>query len=148
MIRLVRYPIAFILAVLIAEVLGAIFQVQGNIRQQFAPLGIEIPVEEQVSWTLHDIAGLFPAYAPLLAAGFLIAFIAAAFISRLMPGLRTLVFIVAGAAAVFTIFALAKPVFWGVTPIYGGRDALGLGLQCLAGGVAGLVFAVMTRRRD
>ncbi|MFP4004266.1 MAG: hypothetical protein ACLFV8_10860 [Alphaproteobacteria bacterium] len=147
MVRLVKYFVGFIAAVLVAEVLGAIFQVQGTIRQQFAPLGIKVPLEEQLSWMLHDIAGLIPTYAPLLAAAFLIAFIVAAFVARPMPGLRIVVFTVAGAVGVLVLFLLSKPVFWQVTPIYGGRDAFGLALQCLAGGVGGLVFALITRKR-
>jgi len=147
MIRLTRYPIGFIAAVLVAEVLGAIFQVQGTIQEQFAPLGIEVPLADQVPWTLHDIVGLMPTYGLLLAVAFFIAFVVAAFVARPMPRLRTVVFTVAGGVAVLTLFLLSKPVFWHVTPIYGGRDALGLALQCLAGAAGGLVFAVISRVR-
>lgn len=145
--RLARYSIGFILAVLVAEVLGAAFQVQGNIRQQFAPLGIEVPLAEQLAWTWRDIKGLLPTYGQLLAIGFFIAFIVAAFVARLMPRLRTVVFMVSGALAVLTIFVLAKPVFFGVSPIFGARDALGMGLQGVAGAVAGWIFALVTRRK-
>jgi hypothetical protein len=147
MIRLALYPIAFVVAVLLAEVLGAILQVQGTIMQQFAPLGLEVPLDKQLSWMWHDIKGLLPAYGPLLAIGFLIAFIAAAFVARLAPRLRGLVFTVAGAVAVLAIFLLAKPVFFGVTPIYGARDMIPMALQVLAGAAAGLVFAVITGKR-
>ncbi|MFW6027294.1 MAG: hypothetical protein ACOC91_00655 [bacterium] len=153
MIRLVTYPIGFIAAVLVAEVLGAIFQVQGTIMQQFAPLGIEVPLEDQLSWTLHDIVGLYTAgaypllYPTLIAAGFLIAFIVAGFAARAMPGLRTVVFTIAGAVAMFALLFLSKPVFFDVTLIYGGRDMVPMAMQGLAGAAGGLVFALITRKR-
>ena len=144
---LVRYSVGFIVAVLAAEVLGAIFQVQGTIWQQFSPQGIEIPMDTQLSWTRHDIVGLLPSYGLILAAGFLIAFLVGSLISMLMPGLRNVIFLLAGAAAVLTIFLLAKPVIWNVTPIYGARDTIPLILQCIAGAFGGFLFAVISRKR-
>lgn len=153
MIRLAKYPIGFILAVVVAEVLGAVFQVQGTIRQQFAPQGIDVPLETQISWTLHDIAALYTAgiypllYPTLIAAGFLIAFIVAAFVARLAPGLRIVIFTVAGAAAMFALLFLSKPVFFDVTLIYGGRDMVPMALQGLAGAAGGFTFGFVTRKR-
>ncbi|NJN50425.1 MAG: hypothetical protein HC809_00115 [Gammaproteobacteria bacterium] len=53
-------------------------------------LGHPVGLADRLSWTGHDIVGMFPTYAPIVAVAFLIALPIAWLISRNRPALRTL----------------------------------------------------------
>ena len=141
---MVRRLAAFVSAVLITTVLGSIshslFIQQAWI--QAAGAGAEIPTGERISWITHDLIGLQPLYGGLIAAALLVAFLASGLLSR-YTGLRTIVFPVAGALAMFTMFTIMRMEL-GTVGVFGARGTMGLAVQMAAGLIAGLVFAIMT----
>jgi len=141
---MVRRLAAFVSAVLITTVLGSIAH-SLFIQQawlQAAGAGAEIPTGERISWITHDLIGLQPLYGGLVAVGLLIAFLASGLLAR-YTGLRTIVFAVAGAVAMFTLFTIMRMEL-GTVGVFGARGTMGIGAQMAAGLIAGLVFAVIT----
>jgi len=143
--RFVNIAVAFIIAVLTVTVLGtashSIF-----VLNELAAIGVTVE-GQYLSSILNDLAGMGPLYGALMAIGFVIAFIAAHFVQRLAPSLRWFVYMVAGAVSVYVTLTVMGILF-DITPIAGARSALGMAFQAGAGAVAGLVYALMTPRRD
>ena len=73
-----------------------------------------------------------------------IAFAAAAGVTRLLKGLRPLVFAAAGAVAMAVMLTLMEQVFFGIQMVAGARTLPGFLLQVGAGALAGLAYAVLT----
>ncbi len=106
---------------------------------------------ERISWILSDLIGMetsaaAPPYAALTSVALLIAFLAAGFVGR-FTGLRTIVFAVAGAVAIFVLFTALRNTV-GTVGVFGARGMVGLGLQMSAGLIAGVVFALLTTPRE
>jgi hypothetical protein len=141
---MVRRLAAYVSAVLITTILGSIahslFIQQAWI--QAAGADAQIPTGERISWITHDLVGLQPLYGGLVAAALLVAFLASGLLAR-YTGLRTIVFAVAGAIAMFTMFTIMRMEL-GTVGVFGARGTMGLAAQMAAGLIAGLVFAVIT----
>ena len=105
---------------------------------------VTIPLRDRVSWAAHDVTGMIVPYGSLSAIALLIAFLAAGLLARL-TGRRTLVFGLAGAFAIFVLFAVLRG-FLGTVGVFGARGA-GLSGQMLAGLLAGVLFAHLTAPR-
>jgi len=103
-----------------------------------------IPFADRITWAAHDLAGLFPSYAGVTSLALLIAFLTAGVVAR-FSGHRLLVFGLAGACALFTLFTVLKFTL-GTVGIFGARGALGLAAQVLVGLLAGVLFAQLTAR--
>lgn len=145
---MVRRLAAFVSAVLIAALLGSIAH-SLFIQQAWlasAGAGAEIPVGDRISWITHDLVGLEPLYGGLVAVALLIAFLASGLVAR-FTGLRTIVFAVAGAIAMFTMFTIMRMEL-GTVGVFGARGTMGLAAQMAAGLLAGLTFAIMTTPSD
>src|SRR5690554_5860363 len=76
---ILRIVLAFIGAVIVTTVLGAVFHTQ-FILARLVDMGIDIPFAERWSTTLHDIGGMAPLFGVVIALGFLVAFIAGALV--------------------------------------------------------------------
>lgn len=145
---MVRWLGAFVSAVVITAVLGSVAH---SLFIQSAWLaasgaGAELPTGDRISWITHDLIGLEPLYGGLVAVALLIAFLASMLLTR-FTGLRTIVFPVAGAVAMFTLFTIMRMEL-GTVGVFGARGTMGLAAQIAAGLVAGLVFALMTAPRE
>jgi hypothetical protein len=84
-------------------------------------------------------------YAALTSIALLIAFLIAGAVAR-FSGLRSAVFGVAGALAIFVLFTALRMIL-GTVGIFGARGAAGLVAQMAVGLVAGLLFARLTAPR-
>lgn len=141
---MVRRLAAYVSAVLITTVLGSIAH-SLFIQQAWvsaAGADAQIPMGERISWITHDLVGLQPLYGGLVAVALLIAFLASGLLAR-YTGLRTIVFAVAGAIAMFTMFTIMRMEL-GTVGVFGARGTMGLAVQMAAGLIAGLVFAIIT----
>jgi len=98
-------------------------------------------MSERIAWITHDIVGMGPTFATLAGIAYLIAFIVAGFFARL-TGLRTIVFTVAGAVAIFALFTIVKMEL-GTVGVFGARGTYGLAAQAAVGALAGLLFAML-----
>ena len=135
-----------LLAWLLAAAWGSVVQTQWNL-QALVGLGVDIPAAERARTTWQDLAGFAPVYAGLLAAGWLPALCAAAFLARRWPVWRGPLLAAAAAAgmvaAVRTVDALAPmPVFIDAT-----RGWPGLLVMAAGAALAGWLYARLTQRR-
>jgi hypothetical protein len=103
-----------------------------------------IPFADRVSWAAHDLGGMILPYAAITSIALLIAFLIAGMVAR-FSGLRVPVFGVAGAAAIYVLFAVLKALL-GTVGIFGARGAIGLAAQMAIGLLAGLLFSHLTAR--
>jgi len=145
--RFIRIVIAFILAVATAFTLASIFYTQQVLAKQVA-IGAEYTAAQQHQTYIENFIGLAPAYGAILAVALLIGFTIATFLKRILAPLAVIAYPMAGAAAVFAVIFLIENIVAadGAGAIGGARDALGLALQCLAGAIGGLVFALTVGR--
>jgi hypothetical protein len=105
----------------------------------------ELSMDHRLAWIAHDLVGLQPLYGILTGIALLIAFLAAGLFAR-FTGLRPIVFTVAGAVAIFVLFWAVKANL-GTVGVFGARGTYGLAAQIVAGAIAGLSFALLTRPR-
>ncbi|PKQ08668.1 MAG: hypothetical protein CVT73_06250 [Alphaproteobacteria bacterium HGW-Alphaproteobacteria-12] len=138
-----RIVLAFILAVIVATILGSVAHTQ-FILGALADLGVAIPFAERLSMTVHDIVGMGPQYGVIIAIGLLIALSAAALVFRIAGTGRTLIYGVAGAIAL-AVALMAMGMAYDITPIAGARSTAGFVAQMIAGALGGLVFARVSR---
>lgn len=104
-----------------------------------------IPFADRISWAMHDLVGMFTGYASLTSIALLIAFLIAGLVAR-FTGKRSIIFGVAGGAAIFVMFRALRIVL-GTVGIFGARGPVGLAAQMLVGVIAGLLFARLTGPR-
>lgn len=136
---------ALALAWLLAAAWGSVVQTQWNL-QALVALGVDVPAALRARTTWQDLAGFAPVYAGIVAAGWLPALAAAAWLARRWPAWRpVLLGAAAGAglvAAVRAVDAVAPmPAFIDAT-----RHLPGL-LSMAAGAVlGGALYAGLTAR--
>ena len=134
-----RILVAYVLAVAAATVLGCAASTQFTLNG-LSGFGIAVPLADRLSATVHDIAGMGPLYALIVAVSFVPAFAIAATLLRWVPGPRPFWFAVAGAAAIVAAIVIIRYLLGG-TIIGGARTASGLMAQALACAAAGWLFA-------
>jgi hypothetical protein len=138
--------VAFALAVVVTSALGAVAHSQ-LVASAVSRLGHPVPLGDRLTWAGHDALGMFSTYAPIIAIGFLIAFLVAALIVRRFAHLRSLGYTLAGAVAIVVAIVVMKQLL-DVTGIASARSALGMIAQALAGAAGGWVFARLSRDRS
>ena len=84
-------------------------------------------------------------YFPIMLVALLVAFSLAAIVIRFLPNLRIIGFVVAGTVGVLALILFFSS-FLGTNPIAVTRSFLGLLSQCGAGGMGGLVYALVSQR--
>ncbi|AMM24180.1 hypothetical protein [Variovorax sp. PAMC 28711] len=137
--------LAFAASALIAIAWGSLVQTQFNLNALVA-LGVEMPLRLRLLTSAQDLAGFGPVYAGILLAGWIPAFLVAAWLAYKAPRLRVVLFALAAGAAL----VLAVRVTDAVAPMPVLIDATrGLGgLLTMAAGSAlgGALFARWTRK--
>jgi hypothetical protein len=104
-----------------------------------------IPFADRVSWAAHDLGGMIRPYGALTSIALLVALLIAGAVAK-FSGFRVIVFGVAGALAIFTLFTALRMAL-GTVGIFGARGAAGLAAQMAVGLAAGVLFAQLTRPR-
>jgi hypothetical protein len=138
--QFLRVALAFAIAVAIAAIGGSLISTTTVLQNQQA-LGLEIPASEWLSAYVHDVIGFAPVYGGVVAVGFVVAFLVAEVLQRLLPGLRTLAFTLAGGAAVFAALALMEVLLFEMPLIAAARTDLGVVALAGAGALGGFVYA-------
>jgi hypothetical protein len=149
---ILRRIVAFVVAAAVMVVLGSAahsyfvqeaWSIAAGHAEGAAPAAI--PFADRLTWAAHDLVGLFPQYGSLIAIALFIAFLIAGAVAR-YSGFRVIVFGIAGAFAIFVLFASLK-FFVGTVGVFGARGTIGLAAQMAVGWVAGVVFARLTPPR-
>lgn len=142
----IRVFLGWAIAVVTAVVLGSVIQTQFNMAS-LARLGVEIGVGERLSATWHDLISFTPAYALLVSIAFTIAWPIAGLLKRWLPGQRTLLFTLAGFAAIWTMIAVMNQAL-PVTGIAATRGLAGVAALALCGALAGWVYTRLLSHVD
>lgn len=103
-----------------------------------------IAMDVRLATTGKDLVGMLPAYTPLVAAALVAGFVVARFVIGWLPSLRTLGYLLAGAAGMLAMHLIMRTTFDGIVPVAATRSTIGLALQVLAGGIGGWLFARLT----
>ena len=125
-------------------VVGISFQTQ-MVLARLDGIGADVGFAERLSMTGYDIFYLGQLYFVFVAMALAIAFLAGGLIFRYAQFGRPLIYAVAGSTAMLVMLYFMKQRFFDVQIIAGARDAVGMGLQMIAGALGGLVFAVVNR---
>ena len=135
---------SFLVAVIAAYILGAIFISQGNIASIVA-MDFDITLAQRFEAAIHDVTHMTDIYLPIIAISFLIAMPVATLIIKYVPNLRTIGYVLAGAAGLLAIHLITKMVlgFSGIAPT---RTIVGLLAQAIAGGVGGYLFHILSMK--
>ena len=137
--------ISFLLAGLVAYVIAVLFYTQINLSN-LTDLGIDISFSDRLGAASHDLLSMTGMYLPIMLVALLVAFSLAAIVIRFLPNLRILGFVVAGTVGVLALVLFFFSSFLGTNPIAVTRSSLGLLSQCGAGGMGGLVYALVSQR--
>jgi hypothetical protein len=146
--RMVRLFWAYVVAALVAFAAAAIFYSQQILAKQ-AEIGAVYTPAQQIEAYFANAVGLAPAYGAVLAIALLVGFVVAAILKRVLRPVAPIAYPLAGAAAVGTSIVVIENTMaaGGAGAIGGARDALGFGLQCLAGALGGLAFEILRPKR-
>jgi len=136
-----RILAAYVVAVLVAYVLGAVAATQAVLASLEA-MGVVISIGERISTTGKDLIGMFPMYGLVIAVAFAIALPVATTIARYLPRWRAFGLVAAGVVAMIVPHLLMRELLE-LTPVAAARTLTGLLVQGLAGGVGGYAFYFM-----
>ena len=142
--RMGRRLISFLVSGLVAYVIAVLFYTQINLSN-LTDLGIDLSFSDRLAAATHDLLSMTGMYLPIMLVALLVAFSLAAIVIRFLPNLRTLGFVIAGTVGVLAL-VLFFSSFLGTNPIAVTRSSLGLLSQCGAGGIGGLVYALVSKR--
>ncbi len=138
----------FLASVVVAYGLATITATQSVIAR-LAGMGVDVTFADRVSMTLHDLAGMAGMFLPIIAFGFLLAFLVTALLCRWLGAWRAVLYPLAGGVALICIHLALNHAFQ-ITPIAIARSHLGLLIQGLAGAAGGYAYVALlqrTRRR-
>jgi len=142
----IRIAAAWLAAVVFMALAGTAAQT-GFVLAALAGIGAPVTSGDALGMIAADIAGLAPIYGALIAIAFAIAFLAGGVVVRFTPLPRMLVYGGAGLIAMGVMLAAMEPVFFGIQPIAGARTLAGQAAQAALGGLAGLIYAALARKR-
>jgi hypothetical protein len=142
----IRWLVAFFVAVAVTAVLGSIVQTQFNLSA-IASIGSEIPLDARVEVTAFDLLSFAPTYAIVAAFALLIALLVAAWPASAFPGIRLIWYALAGFLAIYTALVIMNAML-PVTVIGAARSTLGMVSLALAGGLGGWLYGLIWAQRQ
>ena len=134
----------YLAAVAVAYVLASMTATQSVVASLQA-MGIDLSLAERLGMTARDLAGMAGMFLPLIAFGFLIAFLVTALICHWWDQWRTPLYVLAGAIAIIAIH-LALNLAFQITPVAIARSTTGLLIQAVAGAAGGFTYAWLSQR--
>ena len=144
---MIRSALGFVLAICSAYVVASVFHTQA-VLWKLQGAGADIPMNDRIAMTLHDIGGMVPLFPIILGGAFVVAFAVAYIVRRITKAPRWLAYGSAGGAAMAVMLVAMSEAFGGTTPIAGARGPVGFGFQVVAGIIGGLVFTAIAPSRD
>lgn len=144
--KFIKAVFAYLLAVLTTTALGSVAATQ-FVLADLRMMGVEVPLGVRLETTAHDIIGMSPTFAPIVATALLVAFLVAALLTRFTPLPERGWYLVGGFVAMIAALALVKSVLGGA-PIAGAKDTFGLITQGIAGLIGGWTFARMCPEKE
>ncbi|WP_420430542.1 hypothetical protein [Hyphobacterium sp.] len=148
----IRIFIAYVAAAIAGGLATTLLSTQ-VVLLYLAGAGADIPLAARSDAMLADLTGFAPTLILLTAIGYLLALPVAALVSRLVGGLRTIGYVLAGFVTIL-VMVTAIEVYYqsvlgvGITPIASARAFWGLAVMALGGALGGWVFARLARARS
>jgi len=140
---MIRKLAAYLLATIVAYLLASITATQSVIAR-LAEMGVDLNFADRLRMTLQDIAGMAGMFLPMIAAGFLAAFMLTALLCRWLGRRPVALYILAGAVALISIHLTLNLAFV-ITPVAIARTTGGLLIQGIAGAVGAYLYAYTNR---
>jgi hypothetical protein len=137
----------YLLAAVVASVLGSIVQTQFNLGQ-LGSLGADIAFGERIGTTLFDLGSFGPTLLALTAVTFGVALPVASLISRFLPRYSGVLYFLAGFIGIWVAFRSADAVLPMPTLVAATRGWFGLLLMMAAAGFGSWLFARIVRGRS
>lgn len=134
----------FLAAVAVAYLLASASATQ-SVVASLQGMGLEVGAGERLGMTLRDLAGMAGMFLPLIAFGFLFAFLITALIVHWGGRWRMPLYTLAGAVAVVAIHVALNLAFQ-ITPVAIARSTGGLLVQAMAGAGGGFTYAFLSQR--
>ncbi|MGX5915521.1 hypothetical protein ACR0ST_12395 [Aliidiomarina sp. Khilg15.8] len=141
-----RIILAFIIAVVVAGLLGSVFQTQLNLAA-LSPIAPPIGFAMRLESTLHDLVHFAPLYTVIVLCTLLIAIPLAELVARLAPGNRLLWVTLGCMAALLTTFEIINALAPMPTLIAATRTPGGTLLMLLSIAIAAVVYSLMMTTR-
>lgn len=134
----------YVLAVMTAYLLASITATQSVISSLIS-MGIDIDLASRISMTARDLVGMGGTLLPMVAGGYLVAFLVTGLLLHWWPRWRTPLYILAGAVALIAIHLIMQ-LLLSITPVAIARSLGGLLVQGAAGAAGGYVFSKLMRK--
>jgi hypothetical protein len=145
---IIRTISGYLLAIAATTVTGSLLQTQLVLRA-LERAGATIPADVRFETALNDLTGFGVQFGMIVAIALAVGFLVASGAKQVLKPLAPIAYPLGGACAMAAAL-VALPVLLnldGITPFAGARGTLGFALQCLAGGIGGLVFSLYSSRR-
>ena len=139
---LARRLAVYLAAIAVTYLLAAISATQ-HVASSLESMGLPVSVGTRISMVGQDLVGMAGMFLPLIAFGFLVAFLVTALLCRWWGRWRNALYALAGACALICIHVALNLAF-DITPVAIARSTSGLMLQGLAGALGGYVYAVFS----
>lgn len=144
LLSVLRVLVFFLLAVVVATVLGTLVQTQLNLAA-LQVIGVEISLTDRLTTSWRDLLGFTPVFVILVAAALFCALPVAALLGRVFKPWRGVIFALAGAVGIKVAFDVVDYIAPMPTFIAATRGLGGLLLMMLAVGVGSWLFGRLTR---
>lgn len=138
-----RVTLAFVLAVIVAGVLGSIFQTQINLADM-RDIGPPNSFAMRMDNTWHDITHFAPIYTLIVLVTFLVSFVLAEWIARKVPGHRMVWLVLAAVISLTVSFQVIDAFAPMPTLIAATRSISGTLAMLLAAAIGALVYVLAT----
>lgn len=134
----------YISAVLLTYLLASVSATQ-HVVARLLSMGLTVEPGERMLMTLQDLGGMAGIFLPLIAFGFLAAFLVAALLHYWLKRAQALLYVLAGATALVAIHVLLNLAF-NITPVAIARSPSGLLIQGFCGAAGGYLYIFLNRR--
>ncbi|WP_126798683.1 hypothetical protein [Aliidiomarina soli] len=135
--------LAFVIAVLVAAVLGTIFQTQLNLAAM-GNFGPPISFSMRLSNTWHDLRYFGPLYLAIIACTFLVSFSIAELVARLFPGQRIVWLTLAAVVGLWLCFQVIDALAPMPTFIAATRGIGGTLIMLLAAAIGAVTYTLLS----
>lgn len=144
LLSILRVVLFFLLAVVVATLLGTLIQTQLNLAA-LQVIGVEIGFADRLATTGRDLLGFTPIFALLVSAALLCALPVAELLGRVFKPWRAVLYALAGAVGIKVAFDVVDYLAPMPTFIAATRGTGGLLLMMIAVGVGSWLFGRLTR---
>ena len=134
----------YLSAVLLAYILASVSATQ-HVVSRLSSMGISLDPGARILMSAQDLVGMSGMFLPLIAFGFLVAFLVTALLHYWLKRWQTALYVLAGAAAIIASHVLLNLAF-NITPVAIARNPGGMMIQGLCGAAGGYLYIYLNRR--